>query len=249
MSPGKCSPRVDELQEPEASFVDHLEELRRRLLISLAALAAFSAASYFFSKPLVEFLATPLYRVHEAELYFQTPYEAFLTHLLVSVVGGALLASPVFFTQLWLFVAPGLHAKEKRVFVPLIVISTVLFLAGAAFSFWVLVPFGLQFLLSYQTDILRPLLGVGPYFSFLGTLILAGGLIFDLPVVVLGLVRAGLLSQQKLKDSRKFVVVGIFVVAAVLTPMPDPVSQLFLAIPLLVLFEVCVWCAKWVEKK
>ena len=237
------------MQESEAGFLEHLEDLRKRLLTALAAIGIFSVAGFFFSKPLFNLLTLPLRQVQGNPLYFQAPYEAFLTQLSVSVLAGAVLASPVLFTQLWLFLAPGLYHREKRALFPLILISILLFLVGGAFSFWVLVPTGLKFFLSYQTESLRPLLGVGPYFSFLAGMILAGGLVFDLPVVVLGLVRAGVLNQERLKRSRKAVVVTLLVLAAVLTPTPDPVSQLILTVPLVILFEACIFLARWVERK
>lgn len=237
------------LRKSRALFVDHLEELRRLLLISLAAIGACSVAASFFSKPLLDFLSLPLQGFEGARLYFHTPYEAFLTHLKVILLTGFLLASPVFFTELWLFIAPGLYRGERRVLFPLILVSLVLFLGGAAFGFGVLVPAGLRFLLGFQTELIRPLLGIGPYFSFLIGMILACGIVFDLPVVVLGLVRAGVLGPPALRRARKGVIVFLFLLAAILTPSPDPVGQILLALPLALLYEACVWLAKGVEKR
>jgi sec-independent protein translocase protein TatC len=206
-------------------------------------------AAWFFSKPLLEFLMLPLRDVARGELYFHTPYEAFLAHLKVSLLAGLLGASPLLFTQLWLFIAPGLYRGERRNVLPLVVISSLLFLLGAAFAFWLLVPWGLRFLLSFQTDALRPLLGLGPYFSFLFGLVLACGILFDLPVVLLGLVRQGVVRAESLARARKIALVLLLILAAVLTPSPDPVGMLALAFPLVFLYEGCVWAAKWVEKK
>lgn len=232
----------------EESFLDHLEELRRRIVFSLAAVALLAVAAYFFSKPLLQFLTLPLRRFTDAQLYFHTPAEAFLVHLAVAGLAGVVLASPVLLTQLWFFAAPGLYHREKQIVFPLIWVSVLLFLAGAAFGFWVLVPLGLQFFISFETESLRPLLGIGPYFSFLTGMVLASGIIFDAPVVVLGLVKLGVLDRGKLVRSRKIIIVLIFVIAAVLTP-PDPGSQILLAIPLWALFELCVLCARCFEKK
>jgi sec-independent protein translocase protein TatC len=215
----------------------------------VAGVALFSVAAWFFSKPLLEFLMLPLRDTARAELYFHTPYEAFLAYLKISLLAGVLAASPLVFTQLWLFVAPGLYRKERRATFPLIVISSLLFLLGAAFAFWFLVPWGLRFLLSFQTDALRPLLGLGPYFSFLAGLILACGILFDLPVVLLGLVRQGIIRAESLARARKVALVLMLILAAILTPSPDPIGMLALAFPLIFLYEGCVWAAKWVEKK
>ena len=191
----------------------------------------------------------PLRDFTGATLYFQAPYEAFLAYLKVSLLSGLLAASPVLFTELWLFMAPGLYRHERRIFLPLILVSVLLFLVGAAFAFWFLIPFGLRFLLSFQTESLRPLLGIGAYFSFVVGMILACGITFDLPVVVLGLVRARVLGVGALQGARKGVIVFIFLLAAVVTPSPDPVGQILLALPLVLLYEGSVWAAKQIEKK
>lgn len=230
-------------------FLQHLEELRLRLLVSLGAVTLFSVIAYFFSTPILDFLTFPLREISSAELYFHAPYEAFVTHLKVALLLGVLAASPILFAELWLFLAPGLHQKEKKVFLPLIFASALFFLGGAAFAFWVMVPFSLKFLLNFQTVSLQPLLGVNSYFSFLGGMIIAFGILFDLPVVVLGLVKGGILTQESLREARKIAFVLIFVLAAVLTPSPDPFGQLLLAVPLLLLYEACVFAAKWMGKK
>ena len=244
MWPAKSSRKFNRL-----GFLEHLEELRQHLLIILAATGIFSVAAYFFSAQLINFLTAPLVRFNEAELYFQAPYEAFLVHLKVSLLAGVLAASPVFFAQLWFFVAPGLHRGERRLIFALIFASAFLFLIGAAFAFWAIVPLGLRVLLGFQTDFMKPLLGVSPYFSFLVGMIFACGITFDLPLVVLGLVWTKVLTAEMLGRSRKVVIVLILVLTAVLTPSPDPVGQILLAAPLVILYEGCVWIAKWLERK
>lgn len=251
MWPEKSSPRSNLLSLPHLrlGFLDHLEELRWRLLASLAALGIFSVGAYFFSSPLLEFLTLPLRELREGELYFHAPYEAFLIRLQVSLGAGLVAASPVFLTELWIFLSPGLHRGEKRLVLSLLFISIFLFLAGAAFAFLVLVPFGLQFFLGFQTESLRPLLGIGPYLSFLLGTVLACGIVFDLPVVLLGLVEARVLSVETLRHSRKGVILLLFILAAVLTPSGDPASQILLALPLLLLYEGCVRVAGWRERR
>ena len=213
----------------------------------MAAIGIFSVAAWFFSKPLLEFLISPLRSRWNYTLYFHSPYEAFLTRLKVSLLSGILAASPVIFTELWLFAAPGLHRRERKTVFLLIFCSVLLFAVGAAFAYFLLVPWGLRFFLEFQTDSLRPLLSIDPYFSFLLGMVLACGIVFDLPVVVLGLVSAGILSAQSLRKARKGVIVLAFVVAAVITPTTDPVTQTLLSLPLILLYEICVWVAQWMK--
>jgi len=231
------------------SFVDHLEELRWRLIASLAAIAIFSVAAYFFSAPILEFLITPLQRLGDYTLFFHSPYEAFLARLKAALFTGIFAASPVIITEIWLFMVPGLHKSERRVGLLLILASFLLFLMGAAFSFWLLLPWGLDFFMSFQTDSVRPLLSIGPYFSFLVGMILACGVLFDLPVILLGLVGMGILKSETLRKKRKWVIVSFFVVSAVLTPTTDPATQILLTIPLVLLYEACVLIAGWLEKR
>ena len=167
----------------------------------------------------------------------------------MSLLAGCLAASPVFLIELWLFLIPGLHRREKKAVFFLTLISTLLFSAGAVFAFLVLIPLGLRFFLGFQTSSIRPLLGIGPYFSFLFGTILACGVAFDLPVVLLGLIGAGILKTETLRHSRKGVIVSLFVLAAVLTPSTDPATQLLLAIPLLLLYEGCVFVGRGIEKR
>lgn len=230
-------------------FVSHLEELRKRLIISLCAFSLAAAVSYFFSGTLIDLLIAPLRSHRNAQLIFQTPYEAFLIHIKVAALCGLVISLPILFIQFWLFVAPGLYQKEKKTVLPLALSSVVLFLFGAAFAYFLIVPVGLDFLLSFETESMRPLLAIAPYFEFLFGMILAFGIMFDFPVILLGLAKMGIVNSRGLAKARKFIVLAIFVLAAVLTPSPDPVSQLLLAIPLLALFEVSVIICRWVEKK
>jgi len=229
-----------------SDFIDHLEDLRKCILISLTSFFALSIVAYFFSHQLVEFLITPLRPHEEAQLIFQTPYEAFLTHIKVSGFSGFVLALPILFFQFWAFVSPGLYAKEKKTFLVLCFVSIVLFFAGVGLAFFVTIPWALTFLLSFQTETLRPLLSIGPYFSFLFNIVLVFGVLFDFPVVVIGLVKMGILKSATLVASRKITIVALFCVSALLTPA-DPVSQIMLALPLWALFEITVMIAKTLE--
>lgn len=231
-----------------ADFISHLEELRKRIFVCLAVFVLSWIGCYFFSRPLVELLIAPLKRYENAQLVFQTPYEAFMVHLNVSGLAGFLIACPVIFGQLWGFLTPALYAEEKKVIFPLVILSALLFFAGFSFAYFIVVPVGLHFFLSFQTESLKPLLSISPYFSFLLWMTVTCGLMFDFPLVLLGLIRLGVLPRKGLIVARKYVVVGIFVVAAVITP-PDPASQLMVAGPLWILFEACILLSKRFEPK
>ncbi len=230
-------------------FFSHLEELRRRLIVSLIAFLAAAIVCYFFSHTLLDWLIEPLRRFQSAELFFQKPYEAFLTHLKVAAFAGFVLSSPLLFTELWFFISPGLYEREKKVLLPLIVTSILLFLLGTFFAYAIVIPWGLHFLLSFQTESLKPLLGVGAYFSFLIAMMLAFGAMFDFPVILIGLVQLKLVQTKTLAKSRKVIFVLILIAAAILTPSPDPASQLALALPLLLLFEASLATGRWLEKR
>ncbi len=236
------------LLKRDSDFITHLEEFRRRLIICAGAFLFVAVCSYFFSDTLLDFLITPLRQYQDVDLYFQKPYEAFLIRLKASAITGLVFSFPLFLAQLWLFVAPGLYTNEKRIVFPLILVSAILFLAGAYFAYQVVIPFSLNFLLSFQTDTLKPLLGVGDYFSYLLGMILAFGILFDFPIILIGLIRLGTVKTKTLEKARKIIIVLIFIVAAILTP-PDPVSQALLALPLIILFEISVLIGKWLERK
>lgn len=228
-------------------FLNHLEEFRRRLIISLAALAAGTILCFFFSRAILDFLTLPLRQNPGDSLYFQTPYEAFLVHMKAALAGGVILSLPVWMTQAWLFIAPGLYEKEKKSLLPLIFSAIVLFLAGCAFAYYFVIPAGLHFLLAFGSETLQPMLMVGPYVSFFLGMILACGALFDFPLVMIGLVKLGTVRTQTMAEARKFVIVGILVVAAVVTPSPDPFSQLLLAVPLWALYEISLLICKRFE--
>ncbi|MBI3312765.1 MAG: twin-arginine translocase subunit TatC [Candidatus Omnitrophica bacterium] len=231
-----------------SDFVTHFEELRRRLLFSLILFVLASVAAYFFSGQLIDFFTLPLKARGDVQLFFQKPFEAFMTHLKVAALAGVVMTSPFLLSQIWFFIVPGLYQKEKKILLPMILISAALFFAGVIFAYAYILPWGLGFLLSYQTESLKPLLGIGPYFSFLTGTLIAFGVLFDFPVFIVGLVRLGVVKTKTLVKARKAFIVIIFVLSALLTPSPDPVSQLLLALPLMLLFEISLWISRFFEK-
>lgn len=233
------------------TFFEHLNELRRRLLISLIAFGIAATAGYFYSDKALRFLSRPIAE-HIHEIYFFSPAEAFLVKVKVALFLGVLGASPVIASQLWLFVSPALRPAERKVIWPLVILTTVLFLLGVCVSFFAVSPLALNFLVGMQNEILKPMISITEYLNFLTGMLLAFGVAFNLPVVIMGLVFAGILNVKTLNQYQRHVIVLIFVAAAILTPGPDIASQLFLALPLVALFELSVLGAlviAWMRRK
>ena len=230
-------------------LVPHLEELRRRIVVSLLIFSLTFIAACFFSRQLLDLLIKPLGEMGGVQIFFQKPFEAFLAHVKVAALAALTFSSPVLFTQIWFFLAPGLYASEKKTILAIAGASTLLFLVGIFFAYFLAIPWGLRFLLSFQTENLKPLLSIGPYFSFITGMILSFGILFDFPVFIVGCVKLGVVKVQTFAGARRLIIVVIFILAAILTPSPDPVSQILLALPLVLLFEVSLWIARRVEKK
>ncbi len=232
-----------------ANFLSHLEEVRRRIFITLAVFGLAFIGGFFFAEPLLTFLLQPLKTFYTEGLVFQKPHEAFLIHVQVAIMAAIFFSSPVIFIQIWQFAAPGLYAHEKKTALTLTLWSIGLFAAGVLFAYTAAIPCGLQFLLSFQSPNLKPLITAEEYFSFLIGMFAAFGVMFDFPVFIIGAVRLGLVSSQTLAKSRRIIILIIFIAAAILTPSPDPASQILLALPLLLLFEGALWFSRRIEKQ
>ncbi len=225
-------------------WATHYAELRARLLGAGAFMLLCMGGLFVFKEAVLGFLMQPL---HGTTLQTTAVAELFFTYLKVAGWGGFLIALPIFFLQLWAFLKPGLYQTEKRVLLPALVAIPALFYAGAAFAYFALVPLVLEYLLGFtQAGVLtQPRLA--DYLGFLFTLMAVVGAAFNLPVVLVLAMRLGFTSPHKLAAARRYVVVGVFVVAAIATP-PDPISQTVLAIPLLLLFEAAILWGKMLEK-
>jgi sec-independent protein translocase protein TatC len=244
------SGREDELDASRAPLIDHLIELRRRLLWSVAALFAAFALCMYFADEIFGFLVRPLTQAFgpgEGRLVYTKLYEAFLVEVKVAFFAAFFLAFPVIAMQVWAFVAPGLYKNEKRAFLPFIVMTPVLFVAGASLAYFAVMPTAFHFFLSYQGTAggltAEALPTMGEYLSLVMHFILAFGIAFLLPVLLMLMERAGLVTRIQLKNARRYAIVIAFVIAAVATP-PDVVSQLMLAIPLWMLYEltlIAIW--------
>ncbi len=228
----------------------HLEELRKRLIYSFLSIGVAFGISYAYIKEIVEILMRPLVRVLPAgsSLVFTAVPEAFFTYLKAALLAGVFFSSPFILYQIWAFVSPGLYEREKKYIYPYLFVSTIFFVAGALFCYLIVFPVVFRFFLSFATKDIRPLPAIKEYLTFTIKLLLAFGLLFQWPALILFLSRMGVVSSKTLAKNRKYAILGIFVAAAVLTP-PDLVSQLLLAGPLLVMYEGSIWMAKFLGKK
>ena len=243
---------MSELDDSKAPLLDHLIELRRRLLWSVAALAAAFGICLYFAKPIFAFLVQPLLRAGQGKLIYTNIFEAFFVEVKVAFFAALMLAFPVISTQLWRFVAPGLYAKEKRAFLPFLLLTPILFTLGAALAYYFAMPVALHFLLSYQGNVggvsQEALPGVGNYLDFVTKFLFGFGVSFLLPVLLMLLERAGIVTLKQLRGGRRYAIVGAVAIAAVLTP-PDPVSQMILAVPLIALYEFALIAIWFTEKR
>lgn len=232
-------------------FTAHLEELRKRLIICFVAIGIGVVIAYGFKEKLFEILTIPLVREMRPgdKLIFTGLTEAFFTYMKVSFFAGIILASPVIIYQFWAFVGPGLYQKERRYFVPIVLLSVFFFVGGSLFCFFVVFPFAFKFFLSFATDVIQPLPSMNEYLSFASVTMLAFGLVFELPLVIVFLARLGVVSVDFLRKNRKYAILLIFLVAAILTPGPDVVSQVLMAFPLMLLYEISIVGAIFFGKK
>ena len=221
----------------------HLRELRKRLVISVVATIAGFAVCYNFSAQLYALLAKPLMPSlppGQEYMVFTGVVEPFFIYMKVGFTGGVILASPVILFEIWGFVAPGLYRSEKLWFIVIVLVSLVLFFSGTFFAYLVVFPFGFKYLLSYASDDLRPILSMGLYFSMAIRLLLAFGVIFQLPLAMLVLARVGVVSARKLLRWWRYAIIGILAISAILTPTPDVFNQLLMAGPLVLLYGMGV---------
>ena len=251
-TPTTVSEAEEDLDASKAPLMDHLIELRRRLLWSFAALAVSFGVCLYFVDPILAVLVQPLVEAGQRQLIAIAVFEQFFVRIKIALFGALMISFPVLATQLWMFVAPGLYRNEKRAFLPFLLLTPFLFAAGACLAYFVAMPVALNYLLGFGGEIggvqQTSLPGIGNYLDFSTRFIFGFGVAFLLPVLLMLLERAGLVTRGQLKRGRRYAIVAAFVVAAVLTP-PDVISQLLLAIPLVLLYEVSLIAIWFTERR
>jgi len=239
-------------QEDRSPFTEHLGELRDRLIHAFIAVGVGFVAAYFFKEQLFDILTAPLVtamaKSGNAKLIFTGLPEAFFTYLKVALLAGIILATPVLFYEFWMFVSPGLYREEKKYILPIIILSLIFFIAGASFGYFIVFPYGFQFFLGFTTETIQAMPSMKEYLSFASKMLLAFGFVFELPLVLTFLSRMGLVTPDFLKKNRKYALLLFFVGAAMITP-PDVVTQIMMAMPLILLYEIGILGAKLFGKK
>src|SRR6266478_4116100 len=238
-----------ELESSKAPLLEHLVELRNRLIHSMIAFFLAFLICFFFAKNIYAFLTHPLLSALDPNrtMIYTALYETFFTYVKVGMFGALCLAFPFMAYQLWMFIAPGLYRHERNAFVPFLVMTPVMFIVGASFVYFIMLPYAIRFFLSYETQGIQLQARVGEYLSFVMTLIFAFGLCFEMPVLLMLLGRVGIVTSAGLAKVRRYAIVGVFAVAAVVTP-PDVISQLSLAFPMVALYEVSIWGVWLIER-
>jgi len=237
-------------EENKLPLTSHLQELRKRLILSFIAIGAGFILCYALAVPLFDVLAAPLLKVMPTggSLIFTSVAEAFFAYMKVAFIAGLILVSPFVLYQIWAFVAPGLYRHEKKYVVPFVLLGSVFFAMGICFGYFVAIPVGFKFLLGYATDFIKPMPAMKEYLSFSIKFLLVFGLVFEFPVVLVLLAKIGVVDAKTLARQRKYAILLIFIFAAVMTP-PDLISQVLMALPLMGLYELSILLAKLFGKK
>jgi sec-independent protein translocase protein TatC len=236
--------------EEKQPFLSHLKELRDRLVISIIGLGAAFLVTYSFKEHIFKFLMRPFIQVMPAKssFIFVGITEAFVTYFKISIVAALFLAAPLILYEFWLFVAPGLYEKEKKYVYPFIIFGSICFLSGALFCYFVILPYLYKFFVSYSADFIIPMPDLRNYMNLTLKMLVIFGVLFELPLLAFYLSKAGVITARLLSSKRRYAILGIFIIAAVITP-PDVVSQILVAAPLWGLYEVSIIIARIFGKK
>lgn len=247
VSEDKLNSQTEETTTPEddgtMSITAHLEELRSKIIKSLLAVAAGSGVAYFFLDEITKFLTAPV-----GKLYYMQPGEAFFTYLKIDIVAGFLIALPIIFFHIWKFFLPALTKSERAVLGLLVPASVILFFVGLAFAFFLILPIALKFFMGFSTDDLQTMFSFQNYFDFVLTFLLPFGFVFELPLIVIVLAQLGILTSDFLGKYRRIIFFLSFVIGALITP-PDVISQISLAVPVIILYEAGYRIVKHILKK
>lgn len=232
-------------KEPDNSLVGHLSELRFHIILSLILFLAVTIAAFQFSDLLVSDMVT---KSRHTQFVYLSPAELFITYMKIAVVAGLLVSLPFFLNRIWVFVKPGLLPREVLVIKIALVFSFLLFVLGMIFSYLIVLPMTLDFLARFQTENITAMIGFDNYFNYISQMVFSFALIFELPILVVVLVSLGIFSTSFLREKRKYVLLIIVILAAVITP-PDVISQIMLAVPMMLLFEIGIMAGSWVEHR
>ncbi len=229
-------------------FLEHLGELRTRIVRSLIALCVGVLITIPFSARIVDYLAKPI-KATGNHLVFLAVAEAFWVQMKVALFAGLFIAAPAILWQVWAFISPGLYQNEKKYAAPFVIVGSLLFIAGGAFSLLVVTPNAVKFLLAYGSESLQPMISIGNYIDFLLKFTLGFGAVFEVPLAITLLARMGLVTPRMLAKNRKFAILGAFIIGAVLTPTPDAFNQTLMAGPIIILYEIGIICARVFGRK
>jgi sec-independent protein translocase protein TatC len=231
--------------EEEMSFFEHLEELRKRAIISILAVVISSAAVFPFMPNLIELLR---HQLLDVTLHVFSPMEAIFVTFKASIYAGVVISSPVIIYELWAFVSPGLTKKERNMIITALIPTILLFLAGASFAYFVMLPITLKFFFAFSYRMSTPLFGLDHTLSFIFSMLFIFGVVFQFPLVIAVLARLGVVTHEVLASKRKYAFLIIFIVAGIITPDPTVVSQTLVGVPLYILYEISIWVARFCEK-
>ncbi|WP_241421498.1 twin-arginine translocase subunit TatC [Candidatus Contubernalis alkaliaceticus] len=230
-------------KEPVMNLTGHLDELRKRIIISVIAIVIGSIVTFMY----VDLIRETIIRPAEGNLVFIGVAEAFMTNIKIAIIAGVLLAFPVILYQVWSFVLPGLDPREKKFVFVFVTASLLLFTGGVSFAFFVIIPISIKFFLGFETEGISAMISFGNYISYIAGVVFAFGMVFQMPIAVFILSKLGLISSEFLKKYRTHALVVIFILAAIITP-PDVISQILMAIPMLLLYEISILVAKVTRK-
>ena len=225
------------------SVVDHLSELRMRLVVAIVAIIICTLGAYYYVEDILQILVAPA-----GKLYYTKPTEAFFTYMKISIVAGCIISSPIWFYQLWAFIVPALSKGEKKVTFMVVPTAVTLFVVGILFSYYLVLPMAIQFFIGFGTDELQPLFSIGQYIDFVIAFVLPFGITFELPLILIALGVMGILSSNRLRQYRKIFILVAFVVGAAISPTPDMLSQTMIAGPMILLYEISYGVLRYIVK-
>ena len=225
------------------SVVDHLSELRTRLVIAIVAIIIGTLGAYYYVEDILQILVAPA-----GKLYYTKPTEAFFTYMKISLVAGCIVSSPVWFYQIWAFIVPALSKGEKKVTFMVVPTAVVLFVVGVLFSYYLVLPMAIQFFIGFGTDELQPLFSIGQYIDFVIAFILPFGITYELPLILIALGVLGILSSDRLREYRKMFILLAFIIGAAISPTPDMLSQTMIAGPMILLYEISYGVLRYIVK-